>query len=586
MEVEGCDFRCPADRPAFVGGDAPWEFRNCRLLGPPNYQARKPDAYLLRYDGPRLRVADSLVTMWSGSALHIGSRARVELHNNILHNPSPFLSLLELEAPGGQNLYLTHNSPFGALLDLPFPKDRATEPARIDAEANNFSLGDRLLVQPSPGGAGRKPLRECFRWRGKDNYYEAGEDTVFLKDPPVVSYAAWRRFCDQEEGSRTGGNPYPWWNEMQAPSARAALQRLTEELSRQYGRQLGAFGPDWRQVCPGENYLRARSAAGDPVPRPRLRPRPEAGGPFVLLRQGAVVRGYSGLREAALAAADDDTIEVRGDGPFPAGSIGLPSAGTRRLTLRGAPGYGPVLTGGLPFERGNELIVENLHFTEGGLIGAAPERGDEARLVRLANCLFEGWTSHSALDVTCHPPDGEVVEIVNCMINASAPLHHLRLAAGRKVVFRHCAIVGAMRLKTLPGDLAGQLEAERCTFQWLTPFFLSQGRTAVAARGSLFEGGHTLVLTSEGGVLAGWRGSRNVYRVGHHPWMEPPNGPLLGLDDWRKRWGSAEDGSVAVDPSIYDPFQWQIAPGSLGADVRDISADVRRIVRTTNAAKP
>jgi hypothetical protein len=42
VDVEGCDFRCPADRPAFVGGGAPWEFRNCRLLGPPNYYAPSP----------------------------------------------------------------------------------------------------------------------------------------------------------------------------------------------------------------------------------------------------------------------------------------------------------------------------------------------------------------------------------------------------------------------------------------------------------------------------------------------------------------------------------------------------------------
>jgi tRNA A-37 threonylcarbamoyl transferase component Bud32 len=588
VDVEGCDFRCPADRSAFVGGDAPWEFRNCRLLGPPNRdQLRQPGVPLLHYDGPRLRVADSFVSVWSGCALHVGPRARVELHNNILH-PCEDIPIFEPEAPGGQTLYLTRNSTMLSLLDLPFPKDRATEPVRIDAEANLFWLADRSLILPAPAGAGRKPLRECFRWRGKHNWYATGDGAAYVKDPPVVGYAAWRKFCGEQEEDSRGINSivYRWWDEVRWPSAAAALQRLTEELSRQYGRQLGAFGPDWKQVGPGENYLRARAAAGNAVPRPRLRLKPEAGGPFVLLRRGAVVRGYPGLREAALAAADDDTIEVRGEGPFPAGSIDTPPGGTRRLTLRGAPGYRPVLIGRLFFERGNELIVENFHFSQGGLVGAAPEKGDEARLVRLANCSVEGWAAVPPLDVTCHPPDGEVTEILNCLINVAQAFNHLRLATGRKVVFRHCAVFGPMRLETLPGESAGQIEMERCACKWNLPFILWRGQTAVTARGSLFEGIDTLLWAWDGGVLAGWRGSRNVYRIGHHPWMEPPGGPLLGLDDWRKRWDSAEDGSIATDPSMYDPLQWQPVCSDPGADLRGIGADVTRIARTAQADKP
>jgi hypothetical protein len=591
VDVEGCDFRCPADRHAFVGGNAPWTFRSCRLFGPPNQdQPRTPGVNLLHYGGPRLRVADSLVSVWCGCALHVGPRARVELNNNILQASNPCV-ILELEAPGGQDVSLTHNTTTGHLLDLPFPVDKAMEPAQITAEANLFATGGRPLVQPATAGAGRKPLRDCFRWRGKHNLYGPAA-AVFLKDPSVVGYAAWRKFCgDQEEDSRSLDFVYRWHDDLYVhATAQRRLRQLTEELSQQHGRQLGAFGPDWQQVGPGENYLRARSAAGDAVPQPRLRSKPEPGGAFVLLRKSAVVRGYSSLREAADAAAGDDIIEVRGDGPFPAGPLGAPPAGTRRLTVRGAAGYAPVLTGPLTFARGNELIVENLHFSRGGLIGAAPDKDSEARLVRLANCLFEGWVpSQSCLDITCHPRDGEVVEIVNCMINTAGYWHHVRLAAGRKVVFRHCGVVGPVRLEVLPGELVGQVEVERCAFRWAVPWWPATGRTVITARGSLFEGSDTLVWAWEAGPLTGWRGSRNVYHIGHHPWMEPPGGPLLSLDDWRKRWGSSEEGSVATDPSLYDPLQWRIVasdPMPRTPDGKDIGADVQRVARRTNADKP
>jgi hypothetical protein len=166
------------------------------------------------------------------------------------------------------------------------------------------------------------------------------------------------------------------------------------------------------------------------------------------------------------------------------------------------------------------------------------------------------------------------------------PRIHLTLAPGRKVVFRHCALDGPLYLRTLPGASAGQAEAERCVFRcaWGVPFWLSRGRTSVAARGSLFEAGEPLVTTWRGGVLGGWRGSRNVYRIGRHSWMDPPDAPLLSLDDWRRRWGSAEEGSVAVDPKLYDPRQWQLyanTPGTRAtSDGRDIGADVRRVART------
>jgi hypothetical protein len=63
--------------------------------------------------------------------------------------------------------------------------------------------------------------------------------------------------------------------------------------------------------------------------------------PFVILgRQAVPERNFATLAEAVLAAADGDTIEIRGNGPFVIAPIDF---GDKALVIRAAPGYRPVI---------------------------------------------------------------------------------------------------------------------------------------------------------------------------------------------------------------------------------------------------
>jgi hypothetical protein len=70
----------------------------------------------------------------------------------------------------------------------------------------------------------------------------------------------------------------------------------------------------------------------------------------------------------------------------------------------------------------------------------------------------------------------------------------------------------------------------------------------------------------------------------------PLKRPATGLAGWRQRWASPEDGSIALDPLVYDPRQWQLMPGSPGHRAApggtDVGADVRRVARMPQADRP
>ena len=84
-------------------------------------------------------------------------------------------------------------------------------------------------------------------------------------------------------------------------------------------------------------------------------------------------------------------------------------------------------------------------------------------------------------------------------------------------------------------------------------------------------------------ILADWKGSSNLFRVGHRAWLNT-HGRLggIGLAEWRLRWKSDAD-SVEADPLEYDPRQWRLQPGSpgkqAGLEGKDLGADVDRIVK-------
>ena len=594
LVLEGCDVRCPPNRTAFAGGGASWEFRNCRLLGPPTGPAQQAaGSRLLAYSGPRLRLVDCLVAQEGGTVLHIGPKSTVELNNNIFFvGPIRFLDLpsrlLELESPGGQRLRLEHNtySANGSrLLTFAFPKDVKAESVEVEATANRLHWMRAPLVSFAPEEGGQ-PIRDCLRWRGRANLYSPlGQ---YLAEPPTVGLADWKKLWGQsEEASEEAPGGFPQHHSLPKAAWVDTLKPLTERLRQQHGSRLGEFGPDWKLLGAGAGYVEALAAVGRAVPRERLCPRPEPGGPIVLLRAGRSVRGYQRLSDAFEAAADGDVIELRTETPLAACPIASPKDGIRRLLLRGAPGYEPVVTGKLFFDHGNELSVENLHFSEGGIAGAPPGPGMEARLERVANCTFDGPYNAERVDAICRAPAGAAAEMVNCVIVIQSWPPPLRavLAPGEKLLVRNCVFDGPLAVAISADEGRGQVALDRCVV-WApgAACLLSlKGHPSIQAQGTLFEGGDALALTV-GAELSGWRGSRNVYRIGHHAWLIPQHRWTAGLAAWRQRWDCPEEGSLEGDPFVYDAASWRLRPGSPGhkaaPDGTDIGADVTRVART------
>src|SRR5262249_45622035 len=158
--------------------------------------------------------------------------------------------------------------------------------------------------------------------------------------------------------------------------------------------------------------------------RERPEPKPEPGAFVLLGGKGVEVAKFDTLAAAVSEARSDDTIEIRGNGPFLTDPIDL---GTKALTIRAGSGYVPVIspspaplkaeakllqTGASLTLEGLELHHEALPETSRGLIGslAAP--------LSLTNCklvLNHGKGAATQAVETTNPTRGQ---LRNCLIVA------------------------------------------------------------------------------------------------------------------------------------------------------------------------
>jgi hypothetical protein len=159
------------------------------------------------------------------------------------------------------------------------------------------------------------------------------------------------------------------------------------------------------------------------------------------------------------------------------------------------------------------------------------------------------------------------------------------LPAGERLIVRNSVIAGALAVAVAPETGSAEVVFDRCVV-WApggTCLWNDRGHPSFRASGTLFEGSDAL-LVSYAGYLAGWRGERNVYRLGRHAWLIPQERPSAGLAAWRETWNEPEEGSQEGEPMVYDPFAWKSL--SSGAGFRaapggvDAGADVRRVART------
>jgi hypothetical protein len=122
-------------------------------------------------------------------------------------------------------------------------------------------------------------------------------------------------------------------------------------------------------------------------------PKAERGAFVVLGGKGVAERKFDTLAEAVLSSSDGDTIEVRGNGPFVTEPV---SFGTKRLTIRAATGYRPVIKGaaGRVGEDGwfllrsqGPLVLEGLELQMTGPLGEGIVHSVLSPL-HVANCRF------------------------------------------------------------------------------------------------------------------------------------------------------------------------------------------------------
>jgi hypothetical protein len=489
----------------------------------------------------------------------IAARTHVELTNNVMICLDGN-TVCGLANDGSHDLRLKGNTfvvyPYSGrdhacslLTDLRF-----ANPVSIDATGNLFSF---------PGGTwdGLPVLRVLtpghVRWQGRANF-SAG-----LSLDPVVAkkedtgLAAWQKLATKEEEPREAEHVAFAWQLLQLPTQAAITKALGELMARQRGTEPG---PDFARLGPGEAYVRALKVAPD-----QLRPPPVAGGAFVRMRNGQVVAGYPSLAEAAAVAESGEMIEIRGDGPFTSAEI----AGKNRvLSLRAAPGYHPVLDGGLTWS-GDTLTLEGLDVRRGGVraIGAS------STVMRLANCAIDGPVL-SGLE----PGTGRPRQVVNCLITGVVRTH---LHANQQLRFEN-TVLPNIEIWFPPNSERASLELERCACWNAT----SAPVIGVTSRALDVTVRRTLVC-SVGGLVPGpksltaWHGTRNVYLLGQRNWYASAD-PLLvlGLEEWRRAWKSDAD-STAAEPPFFEPVQWRLLPTSPGARQApggaDYGADVDRI---------
>lgn len=621
LTVSGCDFRGThfGYHAFFVGNGPKWTFRNCRFLA--------ETCFPVVYRGTRLTLADCLITtnngiFSSGWIEATNNKLQLEVANCILR--VPHRELFPLPPYSDWDVVLRGNTitVYGTFLTSMAGREDAR--LKVWASGNIFELN-----QANGNDVTRAELHtwtDRVEWQGDHNLYvapllyTAPQNTlIWNKDAEgkQVTYglAGWEEFWGRkEEGSLEVKSYYPAWR---APFAVDEPDALRESVRSVVDARRGLVradsqpvGPDWQLVGPGPAYVRALAAQGQPVPSESARPKPIEGAPFIVLRNGQETSAHDDLGKAFAAADQDgDVVEIRTDDGVPAAAMPSPMA-PRRLTIRAAVGYLPVIEGHAQWLQPNlTLSVEGLHFRSGGLDlvdYAQVERG--CRLARLANCSFGNPGDHVAGFhhyavgnpwVGFQTPDGQPTEIINCLMHGAIAVI---LDPGSRLILRN-SVVGPLTTVE-PVDVEGEqnIEIER-SLLWCPATFSGPagnlwsgqmgdgkplGTWTVTLRHSLVESPKRLFPT---GPLPRWTrftGEGNIYATCEQTWYvadgQAADFPTIAsLREWRSHWKSDVD-SVQTDPLIYDPEQWRLLPGTpgqgTGPEGRDYGADVDQLIQS------
>jgi hypothetical protein len=390
----------------------------------------------------------------------------------------------------------------------------------------------------------------------------------------VAGLAAWREFWNTDEtgSTETPELSFAWDSArlLPTPEAIAWLHGIVDLAKQNEANDLPELGPDWETIGPGDAYVRALAARGQPVSAEKLRPEAPDEGPFVLLREGQPIGGHATLQEAINAALSGDEIEIRTDEPFAGGNTSLHEHG-RKLTIRSAPGYLPVLEGRFVYESTGDLTLEGVHFRD----GPVDTRYNGTGALRLVNCSFGAPAARGTVEGVALDDKDRAAEMINCW----APGPILQSLGPASLSSIRNSVVGRI-LATSFGGGERHLAIESAVL-WnpgheFEPAFLTpgDGRLNVALDNTLVESAHLLASLPPVLQEVGWKNARNLYRTGYSNLVER----------LRTECASGDEGSITSAPFDFDPLQWRLLPGSAGfqasADGSDYGADVTRIAVT------
>lgn len=498
-------------------------------------------------------------------------------------------------------------------------------------------------------------LARVFSWQDRDNVYSAGRDRVFWSTnapgggpPSPTSLAEWKRFWADPDSKCQEGQIRFRGGDLGSRLVKAPEQITLDDFrlradsagfhAGKEGKDLGAdvdlIGPGeayegWKKTPAYQQWLKETGQNRDKAPRPE----PKA---FALIGGAGVpeVR-FDTLSEAVLASSDGDTIEVRGNGPFPSDAVTI----SHELTIRAGQGVRPVLRfeGRSPAVPGYYLVHNTAHLTLEGIEFRIRSKTDNGlvyagRSLDVTNCRFYVPGLHHAIwsgaeTRRCTLRNCEFVAFVslwggqesggewvveNCVYTGGGVVVYQSSSAGRPggaVRISQVSVVSPP-LRAAIGFLPDSLPpAERkvdfhISESVLCPsVLLSASRTA-----SLPENGKPFTPESFAGVLPQrmtFAGTRNVYSpfdpqraeveylqswADNEIWRHEE---LKSLDAWKSLWGSPETdciegrikfangdlaAKIARDLDKVTPDDYRLAKDSpgyrAGKDGKDLGADV------------
>ncbi len=294
----------------------------------------------------------------------------------------------------------------------------------------------------------------------------------------------------------------------------------------------------------------------------------DASKPFVLLGQ-AQPQQFAKLSQAVAAAADGNTIEITGNGPFDIAGVTI--AG-KSLTIRAADGFEPVLAHKLELlqdpdrekdlryglaVRGSRLSLEGLRIQTDpdprkkvAWTAIALDGGE----LRAVNCNFS--QSNSTASAGIELAGGAKLSLLNCVVVGFTRAIEAVASADQNIQLENCLVysrLGLMARGPNPKDSFGiTAQLHRSTFHVAEVVNLAalSGAAEFDSEGNIF---HTDTFSTGlrpslgapgSSVVRKWDGSRNVFDLTR--WLTAGAQPIRDVKDletWRKYWKTKEDGS-------------------------------------------